>query len=159
MRNPRRTVASTITLLATLAFLLPARSAYAAPSIISVSPTSHANTGSVMMDITGTGFVSGASAKLQKSGQPDIVGTSVTVTGAVITTAHATFDLTAVAPGPWDVRVTNPDHSTDVSSNAFTVTASAPTVTAVSPTSRGQGATNQNISITGTNFAHGAVAL
>jgi hypothetical protein len=131
--------------------------ASAAPNIIDVSPTSGANTGSTQLTITGTGFVSGASAVLQRTGQSDIAGTSVTVT-LFGTQVQATFNLTAVAPGDWDVRVTNPDTTSDVCTACFTVTASAPTVTSASPSSRGQGATAQNITITGTNFAHGAQA-
>ncbi|MEX2555257.1 MAG: hypothetical protein WEB06_06465 [Actinomycetota bacterium] len=131
--------------------------ASAAPDVISVSPSSSANTGPRELDLTGTGFVSGASVLLQRDGQSDIVGTSVTV-GALGAEILATFNLTAAAPGAWDVRVTNPDTSTDVCSACFTVTAQAPTVGSTSPSSRGQGATSQNIAITGTNFAQGAQA-
>jgi hypothetical protein len=131
--------------------------ASAAPNVISVSPTSAPNTGPLELTLTGTGFVSGASALLQKTGQSDLVGTSVTV-GLLGTQLKATFNLTAAPPGDWDVRVINPDASSDVCAACFTVTAQAPTVGSTSPSSRGQGATSQNIAITGTNFAQGAQA-
>ena len=129
--------------------------ASAAPNILFVDPTSGANTAPVDMTITGTGFVSGATARLERSGQDSILGTDATTSPLQMS---ATFDITAAAPGAWNVRVTNPDTTSDVCTACFTVTASAPTVTGASPSSRGQGATAQNITITGTNFAHGAQA-
>lgn len=131
--------------------------ASAAPNVITVLPSSGQNTGPVDLTITGTGFVSGASTQLERAGQDPIVGTDPSVgLGGVSMTA--TFDITAAEPSDWDVRVTNPDATTDVCSACFTVTALAPTVTAASPSSRGQGADDQDITITGTNFAHGATA-
>ena len=129
--------------------------ASAAPNILNVSPSDGANTGTVDVTIAGTGFGNGASTQLELPGQDPIVGTDVSVRLGGLSMS-ATFDLTAAAPGDWDLRVTNPDSTTDVCADCFTVTASAPTVTAANPSSRGQGATGEDITITGNNFAHGA---
>jgi sulfopyruvate decarboxylase TPP-binding subunit len=131
--------------------------AFAAPNPISVSPSSVANDGSKSLTITGSGFVSGATVKLKKTGQTDIAGTGVTVGlgGLQIT---GTFNVTNAAPGTWNVVVTNPDSSSGTCADCLTITAGAPTVTSANPNSRGQGATSQSIAITGTNFAQGATA-
>ncbi len=130
--------------------------AEAAPNILTVLPSSGPNTGPIDLSFTGTGFVAGATTQLEMTGQSPIVGTDVSVGSPL--TMSATYDITAAAPGEWDVRVTNPDTTTDVCGGCFVVTASAPTVASVSPSSRGQGAAGENLTITGTNFAQGAVA-
>jgi hypothetical protein len=140
--------------LAWLLVLSFAQSAIAAPTVLSVSPPSVANDGAKSLTITGVGFVAGATVKLTKTSQTDIAGTGLTVSAVQIT---GTFNVTAAAPGAWDVVVTNPDLSTGTCAGCLTVTASAPTVTNVSPSSRGQGASSQTLTITGTNFAHGAI--
>jgi hypothetical protein len=127
----------------------------ASPVVTGVVPAALPNTGSQSPTINGTGFVSGATATLRKSGQADIVGTSTSVTGSTV--IHTTIDLTAAAPGAWDVVVGNPDGGTFNCTACLTATASAPAVTNISPSSRGQGATNQNLVVTGTQFAHSAV--
>src|SRR5439155_20211039 len=126
------------------------------PTVTSSTPSAGSNSGSVTVTITGTGFVSGAglSASLQRTGQPDIVGTSIQFVSA--TSMKATFDLTLAAPGAWDISVTNPDHGTGVRAGCFTVAASAPTVTLATPGTLGRGASDIDVDLTGTNFANGA---
>jgi hypothetical protein len=59
--------------------------------------------------ITGTGFQNGATVVLQKSGRPDIGGTSVVVEGT--TSIKVGFSPPSGSFGAWDVLVTNPDAS------------------------------------------------
>jgi len=94
------------------------------PTVTSITPNSGANDGTVSItDLAGTNFVSGATAKLAKSGETDIAGTSVTVVSA--TQITCTFDLTGAAAGTWDVTVTNPDAQSGTLTNGFTVTGDA----------------------------------
>jgi CSLREA domain-containing protein len=88
-----------------------------------VTPASGANAGPLLAMIQSNGgFLTGATAKLIRAGQPDIVGSPVTVGGggALITTS---FDLTGSAPGLWDVVVTNPDGTSVIRAAGFTVAA------------------------------------
>jgi hypothetical protein len=91
-------------------------------TISSITPNTGGNTGFATVTIKGTGFVSGATAKLTAPGQPDIIGDPVTVRtdGRAVT---ARFDLHGVAPGIWDVTVTNPDATTVTAAGGFTVEA------------------------------------
>jgi Bacterial Ig-like domain/IPT/TIG domain len=129
------------------------------PSVTAVSPTFGSNSGSTNLTVTGTGFDSGATVRLVKSGQSDIVGTNTQFVSS--TSIKATVNLTLAAPGTWDVVVINPDNGRGVCSACFTVTGSAPTVTALNTggtpsDTLGQGASQVNVTLTGTNFAHGA---
>jgi CSLREA domain-containing protein len=94
-----------------------------------VTPNNGGNTGPLLTMIQSNGgFMSGATAKLVRPGQPDIVGAQVTAGGdsALITTS---FDLTGKAPGAWDVVVTNPDGTSVTRPDGFTIAeAGAPDV-------------------------------
>jgi subtilisin family serine protease len=80
----------------------------AAPTVTSITPASGLSNGTVAItDLAGTGFRAGATVKLAKSGQTDILGTGVVV--ASITRITCSFDLTAAAAGKWDVVVINDD--------------------------------------------------
>ncbi len=103
--------------------------------------------------VTGTNFVSGATVSFSGTG---ITVNSTTFNSATQLTVNATIAQNA-ATGARDVIVTNPDGGRGTCTGCFTVVA-GPTVTSTNPSSRGQGATNQNIAITGTNFANGAIA-
>ncbi len=58
-------------------------------------------------------------------------------------------------PGTGNITVTNLDAGVGVATNVFTVNG-PPTVTSTNPPTLGQGATNQSITISGTNFVSGA---
>ena len=93
-----------------------------APSISLVVPNSGGNGGPLVTMIQGNGgFLKGAVAKLSRAGQPDIIGSPVSVGGggALIS---ASFDLTGRAPGSWDVVVTNPDGTSITRTGGFTIT-------------------------------------
>jgi hypothetical protein len=85
-----------------------------------VSPNRAGNAGPVCALVYGSGFANGATVKLTRDGEADIVGSPVAVLegGQVISTA---FNLTGRAPGRWNVVVTNPDGSSAALPNGFTI--------------------------------------
>ncbi len=95
-----------------------------APTVTSIAPDEGENTGSVAVSVAGSGFQSGATLRLRRAGQADIVATGVTVSAAEIS---GTLDLTGRATGSWNVVVTNPDAQSGTLPGGFTVTAPAPT--------------------------------
>ncbi|MHB8512331.1 MAG: beta strand repeat-containing protein [Actinomycetota bacterium] len=125
----------------------------AAPGVSSSTPNAVSNSSPVTVTITGSGFVSGATASLQQSGQSDIPGTSIVFNSA--TSLKATFDVTGASPAVWALRVTNPDGGSSVCAGCFTIGGAAPTLSSASPANGGQGAT-ENVTLAGSNFAKGA---
>ncbi|MDP3396419.1 MAG: IPT/TIG domain-containing protein [Methanoregula sp.] len=122
------------------------------PAVSSITPSTGQNNASVIItDLAGTGFLSGATVKLTKSGQTDIVATGVTVVSA--TRITCTFDLTGKAAGPWNIVVTNTDTQTGTLTNGFTVTSltPTPTFTSITPAS-GTTAGGTTVTISGTNL-------
>ena len=102
--------------------------------------------------ITGTGLARGcAEVKLTKPGEPDIIGA---ISGGVpLDSIEADFDLTAVAPGVWDLVVTYPDAQTDTLTDALEITLCAsPIVTGFSPTTQPNCGVLLAAVISGTNF-------
>ena len=90
-----------------------------APTVLSIDPASCLDNTSAAVTITGTGFRSNATAKLAKTGLPDIVGTGLTVVSD--TTITCTFDCNGVALGFRDVVVTNTDLQSGTLANGFEV--------------------------------------
>lgn len=128
-----------------------------APTASAINPTTGSNTAPLAItSITGTNFVSGATVRLTRAGQSDIVGTGFSFSGPTSLTGGA-FDLTGVQSGTWNVVVTNPDLQSATCNACLTVTFpdSAPTVTDVTPDSSDQGVT-VTTTITGTGFISGA---
>lgn len=126
-----------------------------APAIISITPSS--GTRGTIVSITnlaGTGFFSGATVRLNRTGSTAIPATSVVVVSSTQITCN--FVLPAgTTVGPWDVVVTNPDMQNSTLTNAFTVSAAAPAVTAIIPNSSLQ-TTPVPVSVAGTGFQSGA---
>ena len=124
----------------------------------SITPSSGLNTGSVSItNLTGTGFLPGATVKLAKTGQTSIVAPSVTVVGP--TQITCSLNLTGAAAGPWDVVVTNTDSQSGALAGGFTITAPAPTITAITPNT---GLNSGSVSVTnlaGTGFLPGATVV
>jgi hypothetical protein len=89
-------------------------------SIQSVSPNTGGNTGSITVQAFGGGFLPGATAKLKRTGEPDITGTNAAIANAGFT-FDATFELAGKALGMWDLVVTNPGGTLATLSNAITV--------------------------------------
>ena len=93
-----------------------------APTVTSVTPNTGLNTETVSItDLAGTGFGSGASVKLEKSGETAITGTNVTVVDPTQITCD--LDLTGAATGLWDVTVVNSDTQSATLADGFEVTA------------------------------------
>ncbi|MCX5784960.1 MAG: IPT/TIG domain-containing protein [Elusimicrobia bacterium] len=126
------------------------------PTVASIDPSSGTNTGSLnISNLAGTNFYTGASVKLTKSGQTDIIATNVTVVSD--TKITCTLLLNGAAIGLWNVVVTNADTRSGTLSNGFTVKAVPPTMTSIAPA---QGVSTGTVSITnlaGTGFLSGAV--
>jgi hypothetical protein len=77
----------------------------------------------VNLTITGSGFVDNAVVIFEGGlGQaPQVTATSVVNPNTIVITVNVTGDTT-LGTQVWDVRVTNPDNSTSVLPDAFTVT-------------------------------------
>lgn len=110
-----------------------------APTITAVSPVSVrklANgTGTANLTITGTGFSANAAVLLHPDG---VISTGSDVTLPMPTTATATqldwtgVDITSIAPGQWDVIVTNADGQSATLKDGLTVLPAGLTAVALS---------------------------
>jgi hypothetical protein len=94
-------------------------------SLIGIVPERGGDAGFVTALIQASGLSEGATVRLVRTGQPDIVGSDVRVTdfGLFLTT---TFDLRGKARGAYDVAVTNPDGASITLPGGFTVEAPQP---------------------------------
>jgi hypothetical protein len=123
------------------------------PTVSAIAPTAASGGAPASITaITGTNFAPGASAALERTGQPSVNMTETSVDSP--TKISGTFDLTNAAPGKWSVRVTNVDGGTALLPDAFTVTDAAPSVTDVNPETLAQKA-QTTLTLTGTSFAPG----
>lgn len=91
--------------------------AASAPALTSISPAS-GNSGTVVLNLTGSNFLLGATVRLTKTGQPDLIAGGIEALGDTI---KCRADLTNRAAGTWNVVVTNPDGQAATLPNAFTV--------------------------------------
>jgi hypothetical protein len=122
-------------------------------------------------NLAGTNFISGATVKLRKTGNSDIVATNVVVQSATSITCTLPIPAGAQA-GAWDLVVTNPDSQSDTYSNVFSVHGSTNpttttttttttgstgtvTVTVVDPPSAMTGEWHKPLTLVGTNFKEG----
>ncbi|MCK9307403.1 MAG: IPT/TIG domain-containing protein, partial [Methanoculleus sp.] len=93
---------------------------FAAPAIAGINPNAGYTDGAVQVtDLSGTGFQNGATVRLTRTGQPDIVATGVSVISS--SKIACTFDLASRAAGVYNVVVTNPDGQSGVLPQGFTV--------------------------------------
>ncbi|MFA7199085.1 MAG: hypothetical protein WC093_07315, partial [Methanoculleus sp.] len=93
---------------------------FAAPAIAGINPNAGYTDGAVQVtDLSGTGFQNGATVRLTRTGQPDIVATGVSVISS--SKIACTFDLAGRATGVYNVVVTNPDGQSGVLPQGFTV--------------------------------------
>jgi hypothetical protein len=126
-------------------------------TVTAVTPSTGPNNASLdITNLEGTGFETGAQAKLAKTGQSDINATAEVVESANKITC--TVDLDGAAVGAWDVVVTNPDTGAGTGTGLLTVT-STPTITSITPDS---GINNASVAVTnlaGTEFAAGATVI
>ncbi len=89
----------------------------AAPTSTTISPNSTSG-GTQTLTLTGSGFLHGANVKLTKSGQPEVPCTGQEVTGD---SAKVRVNTTGMAPGQWNVVITNPDGQSSTLAAAYTV--------------------------------------
>ena len=80
-------------------------------------------------NLTGSGFVNGATVKLTKTGEADIVATTAIVDNP--TQITCTSDLTGAATGTWDLVVTNPGGESVTLTDSFIIKPCAPTCSIV----------------------------
>ena len=109
----------------------------------------------VPVSIGGNGFVSGATVRLNKTGDPDIIATGVNVGSSNLITCAISLPANTT-PGFWNVVVSNADGQSGSLPGAFLVKSPLPTVTAITNTTQVRGWTVIE-RITGTNFLPGAV--
>ena len=92
------------------------------PTVTSITPNSALNNGVVSIThLAGTGFATGATVRLTKTGQSDISGTTVSVVSSTQITCN--IDLTGKATGQWNVVVKNTNGLEGTLANGFTITA------------------------------------
>jgi hypothetical protein len=115
------------------------------PGLSSVSPTSGPTSGGTTITINGSGFVSGATVRVN-----GVAATGVTFVSATQLRANTP----AAGAGTFAVQVTNPDTQVGTLASAFTYVA-PPAVTSVSPTS-GPTTGGTTITVTGSAFVSGA---
>ncbi|MEO6028573.1 MAG: right-handed parallel beta-helix repeat-containing protein, partial [Candidatus Binatia bacterium] len=87
-----------------------------------VEPSSGGNVGSVLLRAFGSGFEPGASVRLVRAGEADVVGSSAQVDFGNSTIA-ASLDLGGRTAGTWDVLVENPGGATATLAAGFTIEA------------------------------------
>jgi hypothetical protein len=109
------------------------------------------------VSIGGSGFVSGATVKLNRTGYADVPATGVTIGSSNLISCSISIP-SGTAYGLWNVVVTNPDGSNGMLSKGFLVTNPAPTVTARSNATVNRGWLGYEL-ITGTNFLSGAASV
>ena len=127
----------------------------AAPSVVSASPASSTQGASGLdVIISGSNFVDGAAVSFSGTG---ISINTTTFNNSTQLTVN--IDISSGAPvGNRNITVTNPDNGVDTGNNLFTVNTAPipPSVSSASPSSKPQGASNQSITINGSNFVDGA---
>lgn len=97
--------------------LLVSGSAPMPPVPQSISPDTGAS-GTIAFTVGGERFVAGAAVAFVRDGHGDV---AATVTNVTPTAIAGTLDVTPMASGTWNLRVTNPDSQQGVLTNAFTV--------------------------------------
>ncbi|PKL70018.1 MAG: hypothetical protein CVV30_01200 [Methanomicrobiales archaeon HGW-Methanomicrobiales-1] len=127
-----------------------------APTVTSITNTTGNRGWPVIESITGTNFLTGATAKFNRSGTPDIPAASCTYVSS--TKMVCTFDLLGKTASPpnYNVVVTNPDGKQGMRANYFVLSSSAPTITSSTPATGVQGTTVKITRLLGTYFQPGA---
>ncbi|MBF8294942.1 MAG: hypothetical protein HW389_1487 [Bacteroidetes bacterium] len=127
-----------------------------APTISAVAPASGSRGQSLTVNVTGTGFFSGATTA---SFGPNIEVTSIAVLSPTQLTSNITVAAGA-ATGSRIVQVTNPapGGGTVGLTGGFTVTNPAPTIVGIAPNSVVRGST-VSVTVMGTQFIDGVTSL
>jgi len=126
-----------------------------AVTVSSVAPASGAQTATMSVTVSGSGFKTGASM----SAGAGISVTNATVTSGTQLSATLTIASTA-APGTRDVTVTNPDGTAGTLTGGFAVTAApnpVPTISALAPSTATAGGPAFTLTVTGGGFITSSV--
>jgi len=116
-----------------------------APTVTKIEPATGVNSSdTVNVTITGTNFITGATAKIGTTSLSNVEVDSSTS----ISATYAIKDKTADA---YDITVTTSNGTSEPLADSFTVTNPAPTITAISPISAGN-SVEKSVTITGTGF-------
>lgn len=121
------------------------------PALTSIAPANGAQSTTVPVTITGTGFSPNSTINVSPSG---IQVTNVVVVNS--TQITASFNLTGASLGGYNISVTASAGTT--LARTFTVTSLAPTLTSASPSSGAPG-TAVSVTLTGANFVSGGTAV
>ena len=126
-----------------------------APVVGSITPADGVRGTTVTVtNLAGTGFLTGATVRLNRTDSIPIAATGVVVVSP--TQITCTLGLPSGSTvGMWDVVVTNPDLKNGTLPNGFAVMAAGPAVTAISPNSSLQ-TTPVPVSVAGSGFQSGA---
>ncbi|MEN6611266.1 MAG: PGF-pre-PGF domain-containing protein [Methanoregulaceae archaeon] len=126
------------------------------PSVTGITPSTGLNTTSVRItNLAGAYFNTThtpVSVRLNRTGQPDIPGTGISVVDS--TNITCTFNLTGQKGGAWNIIVTNPDGQEGTNASVtFTIIGviPAPVLTGISP-AWGVNTSDTSVTITGTEF-------
>jgi uncharacterized protein (TIGR03437 family) len=123
-----------------------------APTLSSISPSSGAAGGSLVVTLSGTNFMVGATSVYCSN-----AGVSVTnVNVASTTQMSAVFAIAAGASGTANVTVATPAGSSNTAS--FGIVPGAPTLSSISPSS-GAAGSSVGVTLSGTNFVVGATTV
>ncbi len=114
------------------------------PTVTGIAPASGIEAGGLLVTLTGTGFVEGATVTFGETAAPDVIFGDATTLTAIFPPGTA---------GAVEVVVTNPDGQTS-EPQTFAYLAS-PTVTGIEPAS-GIEAGGQSVTLTGADFQEGA---
>lgn len=127
-----------------------------APTVSAVAPASGSRGQSLTVNVTGTGFFSGATTV---SFGPNIDVTSINVLSPTQLTANITV-TSGAATGARSVQVTNPapGGGTVGLTGGFTVTNPAPTIVGIAPNTVVRGGT-VSVTVTGTQFIDGVTSI
>lgn len=123
-----------------------------APMVTGISPAKGGKDTTVTVSITGSNFLTGATAKLLQPGSPALTATGVTVTD---TNIACTFNLNGKETGSYNVIVTNPDGQSDTKVSAFTIGAASPIITGINPNKGEINGDLLALTINGQNFKEG----
>jgi len=128
------------------------------PSVSSITPSIGNNDNSALSitSLVGTGFDTGATVKLTKTGQNNINATGVVVDNAK--KIHCMFDLRNRAVGKWSVVVTNTatNSTTSTLTDGFEIRNPPPTISSITPREGKFGDSIPITNLAGTGFLSGA---
>ncbi len=126
------------------------------PTVTSVSPTTlDQNSTTTGFAVTGTNFTSTATLSFSTAG---VTASSVSFVSSTSLTATVTVSPTA-ALGTSDVTVSTSGGSGTCKACLTIAAGNSPTITKVNPNSFPQGASNQPVTLSGTNFESGATVV